>query len=225
MKNKKVVILFLAALAVCAFIFIIFVPKSSVTSSSPQITYEEYLEKIKVLNDTIQELKGDVAKFEAEMVLLKGQREVLEQQIEIILKEYEKKDSAIANGDWEYNIRFLSDYLSEIDLGPDTLLAITRQQLIDINRTINKAIHLEETNKILQMDLAISDSLSYFQNSIIEKQDSIIAITDKKYMETTALSDDLQKQITNNKKRYRRNLYKVGVGATLLGVVLGVIFK
>lgn len=49
------------------------------------------------------------------------------------------------------------------------------------------------------MDLAISDSLSYFQNSIIEKQDSIIAITDKKYMETTALSDDLQKQITNNK--------------------------
>lgn len=115
MKNKKVVILFLAALAVCAFIFIIFVPKSSVTSSSPQITYEEYLEKIKVLNDTIQELKGDVAKFEAEMVLLKGQREVLEQQIEIILKEYEKKDSAIANGDWEYNIRFLSDYLSEVD--------------------------------------------------------------------------------------------------------------
>ena len=75
------------------------------------------------------------------------------------------------------------------------------------------------------MDLAISDSLSYFQNSIIEKQDSIIAITDKKYMETTALSDDLQKQITNNKKRYRRNLYKGGVGATLLGVVLGVIFK
>ena len=75
------------------------------------------------------------------------------------------------------------------------------------------------------MDLAISDSLSYFQNSIIEKQDSIIAITDKKYMETTALSDDLQKQITNNKKRYMRNLYKVGVGATLLGVVLGVIFK
>lgn len=75
------------------------------------------------------------------------------------------------------------------------------------------------------MDLAISDSLSYFQNSIIEKQDSIIAITDKKYMETTALSDDLQKQITNNKKRYRRNLYKVGVGVTLLGVVLGVIFK
>ena len=112
-----------------------------------------------------------------------------------------------------------------IHLGPDTLLAKTRQQLIDINRTINKAIHLEETNKILQMDLAISDSLSYFQNSIIEKQDSIIAITDKKYMETTALSDDLQKQITNNKKRYRRNLYKVGVGATLLGVVLGVIFK
>lgn len=112
-----------------------------------------------------------------------------------------------------------------IHLGSDTLLAITRQQLIDINRTINKAIHLEETNKILQMDLAISDSLSYFQNSIIEKQDSIIAITDKKYMETTALSDDLQKQITNNKKRYRRNLYKVGVGATLLGVVLGVIFK
>ncbi len=112
-----------------------------------------------------------------------------------------------------------------IHLGPDTLLAITRQQLIDINHTINKAIHLEKTNKILQMDLAISDSLSYFQNSIIEKQDSIIAITDKKYMETTALSDDLQKQITNNKKRYRRNLYKVGVGATLLGVVLGVIFK
>lgn len=47
---------------------------------------------------------------------------------------------------------------------------------------------MEKTNKILQMDLAISDSLSYFQNSIIEKQDSIIAITDKKYMETTALS-------------------------------------
>lgn len=115
MKNRKVVILFLATLAVCALIFIIFVPKSSVTPSSPQITYEEYLEKIKVLNDTIQELKGDVARFEAEMMLLQGQREVLKQQIEIILKEYEKEDSAIANGDWEYNIRFLSDYLSEVD--------------------------------------------------------------------------------------------------------------
>jgi hypothetical protein len=84
---------------------------------------------------------------------------------------------------------------------------------------------LEKTNKILQMDLAISDSLSYFQNSIIEKQDSIISTTERKYMETTALSDDLQKQIAYNKKRYKRNLYKVGVGATLLGVVLGVIFK
>lgn len=75
------------------------------------------------------------------------------------------------------------------------------------------------------MDLAISDSLSYFQNSIIEKQESIISTTERKYMETTALSDDLQKQIAYNKKRYKRNLYKVGVGATLLGVVLGVIFK
>lgn len=112
-----------------------------------------------------------------------------------------------------------------IHLGPDTLLAITRQQLININHTINKAIHLEKTNKILQMDLAISDSLSYFQNSIIEKQDSIISTTERKYMETTALSDDLQKQIAYNKKRYKRNLYKVGVGATLLGVALGVIFK
>lgn len=75
------------------------------------------------------------------------------------------------------------------------------------------------------MDLAISDSLSYFQNSIIEKQDSIISVTEKKYMETASISDDLQKQIAYDKKRYRRNLYKVGVGATLLGVVLGVIFK
>ena len=128
------------------------------------------MEKIRFLNDTIQELKGDVAKFEAEMVLLKGQREVLEQQIEIILKEYEKRILLLLMVIGSTILGFSqTTYPRLIHLGPDTLLAITRQQLIDINRTINKAIHLEETNKILQMDLAISDSLSYFQNSIIEK--------------------------------------------------------
>lgn len=114
MKNK--VILILAIVAIGALIFVIFAPKRS---NSTIITPDkkEYEKSIRILNDTIEELRGDIAKFETEMTFIELERKVLRQQLNELLKEYEKKNSAIADGNWDYNIKFLSDYLSEIDSG------------------------------------------------------------------------------------------------------------
>lgn len=78
-------------------------------------TSKMYNRSIKDIEDTIKSLKEDIVKYEIEISRLDKERESLRNNVRIILRDNEKIDSSIVNGDWDDNIRFLSDFLSEED--------------------------------------------------------------------------------------------------------------
>lgn len=112
LKSNKVTI-FLAIIAIIAIIVAIFAFGRSVNSSYSNT--DEYEKNIQILNDTIKELKEDIARYKAEIEKLDTQHESLKKEIELIIKSNEKIDTELANGDWDYNIQFLTEYLSKKD--------------------------------------------------------------------------------------------------------------
>lgn len=78
-------------------------------------TSKKYDKSIKEIEDTIKSLKEDIVKYEIEISRLDKERESLRNNVRTILRDNEKVDSSIVNGDWDDNIRFLSDFLSEKD--------------------------------------------------------------------------------------------------------------
>lgn len=113
MKHKVKVGIFLAILVIEAIIIAIFALSRS-DADSP-IPIKEYEENIRVLNDTIKVLKEDIVKYRLEIERLDLEREKIRRELEIIIRDNEKVDTELANGDWDTNIRFLSDFLSEKD--------------------------------------------------------------------------------------------------------------
>lgn len=113
MERKTKVNIFLAILVILAIIIAIFVLNRS-NSVSP-INLQEYKENIRVLNDTIKVLKEDIAKYKLEIERIDLEREKIKKELELIIKDNEKIDAELANGDWDINVKFLSDFLSEED--------------------------------------------------------------------------------------------------------------
>lgn len=104
----------LVIIAVIAIIIAIFAVNR--VGSSTCATYEkEYKENLKVLNDTIHELRSNIARYEQEIERIDLERENIKKELQQIIRNNEKVDSELANGDWDYNIKFLTDYLSKKD--------------------------------------------------------------------------------------------------------------
>lgn len=113
MERRVKVGIFLVILNVLAIIIAIFALNRS-NSVSP-IPTQEYEENIRVLNDTIRVLKEDIAKYRLEIRRIDLEREKIKKEMELIIRDNEKVDTELANGDWDTNIKFLSDFLSEED--------------------------------------------------------------------------------------------------------------
>ena len=113
-----------------------------------------------------------------------------------------------------------TSYPAKILFQNDTVVAITKPQLIRVNRALNDYFHLKETYRLTQMDLAVSDSmLNYYKKSVISQQ-GIIALQEQRFNTQTTFYEEALKR----EKRKRRNTaIGVGVGGTLLGIVLGVL--
>lgn len=114
MERKTKVGIFLVILAIGAVIIAIFALSRS-DSDSAEIPVQEYEENIRVLNDTIKVLKEDIAKYKMEIERIDLEREKIRKELELIIRDNEKVDTELANGDWDTNIKFLSDFLSEED--------------------------------------------------------------------------------------------------------------
>lgn len=102
-------------------------------------------------------------------------------------------------------------------------MAITRPQLIKINRSLNDYIHLKKVNKNLQMDLVVSDSLCFYWKQVAVKSDTLYLMEAQKFEQLTRANESLQAALKEEKKRSRKIGIGVGVGGTLLGVLLGVL--
>lgn len=111
-KSKvNVVFIIIAVIAIAVAIFSL----SKSSSNPPIIDSEIYEDKIRTLNDTIKELKEDILLYQKEIERIDLEREKIRQQLNQIIKENEDTDIELSNGDWDYNIKFLSDFLSKKD--------------------------------------------------------------------------------------------------------------
>lgn len=114
MENKFKVNIFLVILCVLAILFAIFALNKRSDSAS-SLSVEEYDANIRVLTDTIKSLREDIAKYEEELKRIDLERESIRRELKQIVKNNEKVDSELANGGWDTNVEFLTDYLSEED--------------------------------------------------------------------------------------------------------------
>ena len=114
MEQKGKVNILLIVVAVIAIIFAIFA-----LGRSGETKYihgnKEYEENIRNLNDTIKSLKGDIAKYQYEISRLDLERAKIRKELDIIIRDNEKTDIELANGSWDTNIKYLTDYLSKED--------------------------------------------------------------------------------------------------------------
>ena len=113
MERKGKVNILLIVVAVIAILFAIFALSRS--GETKYIHNKEYEDNIRNLNDTIKSLKGDIAKYQQEINRLDLERVKIKKELEIIIKDNEKTDIELANGSWDANIKFLTDYLSQKD--------------------------------------------------------------------------------------------------------------
>ena len=113
MERRVKVNIFLIIISVLAILFAIFALSRS--ESGAPISVEEYEENIRVLNDTIKSLRDDIAKYKEEIERIDLERESIKKELKLIIKDNEKVDTELANGDWGTNIKFLTDFLSEKD--------------------------------------------------------------------------------------------------------------
>lgn len=96
-----------------------------------------------------------------------------------------------------------------------------------INRSLNDYEHLQEVADVLKKDLVLQDSIRnilYLENQALERlissQEKKMDLTQRGYAEQLDYKDSLLKQY---KKKSRKQAIGVGVGGTLLGLLLGVL--
>lgn len=112
-RKSKVNVVFIVIAVIAIAVAIFSLSKSS--SNPPIIDSEIYKDNIRTLNDTIKELKEDILLYQKEIERIDLEREKIRQQLNQIIKENEDTDIELSNGDWDYNIKFLSDFLSKKD--------------------------------------------------------------------------------------------------------------
>lgn len=114
MEREGKVNILLIVVAVIAILFAIFALSRSGDTKYIQDN-KKYEDNIRNLNDTIKSLKGDIAKYQYEINRLDLERVKIRKELELIIRDNEKIDTELANGSWDDNIKFLSDYLSKAD--------------------------------------------------------------------------------------------------------------
>lgn len=75
------------------------------------------------------------------------------------------------------------------------------------------------------MDLVVSDSLCFYWKNMSFKKDTLLRLELVKFEEATKYSTSLQQSLALEKKKKRKAIIGVGVGGTLIGIILGVLLK
>lgn len=114
MNTKRKVNLFLIILGFVAILMVAYtLDKYKQHREEPIYPKKDYTEQIQMLNDTIQVLKKDIENYKAEIELIYLERVNIKKELTKIIRDNEKIDTELADGDLDYNIEFLTKYLSE----------------------------------------------------------------------------------------------------------------
>lgn len=73
------------------------------------------------------------------------------------------------------------------------------------------------------MDLVVSDSLCFYWKQVAVKSDTLYLMETLKYEQLTRVNESLQAALRDEKRKSRIIGIGVGVGGTLLGLLLGVL--
>lgn len=114
-------------------------------------------------------------------------------------------------------------YPKKILWGNDTVLTITRGQLVSINRTLNNYKHLKRINQKLQDEIGVLDSTVVSLQKINTLEHKSLVLTEKKFQEQVSLSKELTECLATEKKKKLKTSICVGAGGTLLGAIIGVL--
>lgn len=114
MNTKRKVNLLLIILGFVAILMVAYaLDKYQQHREEPIYPKKDYTEQIQMLNDTIQGLKKDIENYKSEIERIDLERENIKKELTKILRDNEKIDTELADGDLDYNIEFLTRYLSE----------------------------------------------------------------------------------------------------------------
>lgn len=114
-------------------------------------------------------------------------------------------------------------YPKKILWGNDTVLTITRGQLVSINRTLNNYKHLKRINQKLQDEIGVLDSTVVSLQKINTLEHKSLILTEKKFQEQVSLSKELTECLATERKKKLKTSICVGAGGTLLGAIIGVL--
>lgn len=73
------------------------------------------------------------------------------------------------------------------------------------------------------MELVVADSLRFYWEQVAVKSDNLYLMEAQKFEQLSGINKSLQVAIEEEKKKSRKIVIGVGVGSTLLGVLLGVL--
>ena len=102
----------------------------------------------------------------------------------------------------------------------DTIVGITKDQLILVNRAINAGETCKKENTLLHREIVITDSILIAQKKLSTKKDTVLqSLLDKNIIcETRIVS--LEKEVETERLKQIRIAAKWGTGGVILGVLL-----
>ncbi len=122
-------------------------------------------------------------------------------------------------------------YPKRILYNGDTLLAITYEQTVKINRSLNKLLSLEEVFPELKKEISVLEDIQEISAQQIETQRQIISKKDlqlqqyDEYMEKSKqYTESLQATLKKDRARTIKTAIGVGVGGALIGILFGAFF-
>ena len=108
----------------------------------------------------------------------------------------------------------------------DTVVAVTPNQLVRINRDLNSFNYLQKSYLNIVNQLSVADSLNTVQKQMLSTQDEILAVESLKFERVMSVNDNLRTIFKKEKKETRNKALLIGGGVGLsIGFIVGVIIK
>ena len=108
----------------------------------------------------------------------------------------------------------------------DTVVAVTPNQLVRINKDLNSFNYLQKSYLNIVNQLSVADSLNTVQKQMLSTQDEILAVESLKFERVMLVNDNLRTTFKKEKKETRNKALLIGGGVGLSrGFIVGVIIK
>ena len=108
----------------------------------------------------------------------------------------------------------------------DTVVAVTPNQLVRINRDLNSFNYLQKSYLNIVNQLSVADSLNTVQKQMLSTQDEILAVESLKFERVMLVNDNLRTTFKKEKKETRNKALLIGGGVGLsIGFIVGVTIK